>query len=474
MHIYTNRLKTYFQHRHPWPYINNTRYETPEQFAKAGFYNISTCRTKDRVQCYMCDLILDNWKPDQSPMERHSHGSTSCPNVVLNYPEGCTINSSAEIYSMAELDSELMASARLRTFTKNNVWPPSLHGGKKRRTRSVTKQQVYPLASEMAEAGFIFVPTQEKPDLSKCSYCGFYLYELGGNPDIWTQHRNQAPQCLFVQRYQAKANSFEHTITQEHYLSSERKKGAFGDILSSPKTVTESTVNTNPPTVVNGKHGKDEDEDGDAGDGVGTRSTFDDSIWDIASVQLKDTHHNLKAKQGRSTNTAPRITYSGKKRKRSAKILSTGPSNQASVLSPLNQSTNGSFKNQSKPKNQATAMEHDLTNPMDTSTPSKKPKETVVQLFARLQKRPNMSYTSEEKGKGRAIDLSRPLSTPTKESTSSTSKRLTKDSLRLSTRKKNLKASPVADTTKTIASSSSTSSSMTATSLNHQHLVQQV
>ncbi|CAO3597529.1 unnamed protein product [Absidia cylindrospora] len=312
----------------------------------------------------------------------------------------------------------------------------------------------------MAQAGFIFVPTQEQPDLSKCSYCGFYLYDLGGNPDIWTQHQNQAPQCLFVKRWQAQANSFEHPITQ----ASERKKGT----PPSPKSVTEPKAKTEPPPLTNGNHSKGEDDDG--GDGVCTQSTFDDSIWDIASVQ--------KAKRRRTTSTAPRITYSSKKRKRSTRILSPGLSNQASVLSSLNQSANGSLQSQSKPKNQATAMEHDLTR--DTS--AKKPKETAAQLFARLQKRPNASYTSEEKGKGRAIDISPPLATPSKESTSSTSKRLTKDSLRLSTSKKNLKTSPVTKTTKTIAassssvataSSSSTSLSITATSLYLQDLVQQ-
>lgn len=52
--------------------------------------------------------------------------------------------------------------------------------------------------SKMAEAGFYWSGTPTEPDSATCFACGKVLDGWEENDDPWDEHRQHAPQCVFV------------------------------------------------------------------------------------------------------------------------------------------------------------------------------------------------------------------------------------------------------------------------------------
>jgi hypothetical protein len=87
----------------------------------------------------MCDTTLADWKPGDSPLERHTRASTKCPLVLLGFPDDSTSS-----HALGE-NSGLMLKARLLTFTKHQFRPLSdtmdSMQQQRRTTRSSSKQR---------------------------------------------------------------------------------------------------------------------------------------------------------------------------------------------------------------------------------------------------------------------------------------------------------------------------------------------
>lgn len=46
--------------------------------AQAGFYLAGS----DRVACYLCSVVINNWKDGQDPLQRHREEFVECPLVI--------------------------------------------------------------------------------------------------------------------------------------------------------------------------------------------------------------------------------------------------------------------------------------------------------------------------------------------------------------------------------------------------------
>lgn len=66
-----------------WKQLTGFRNCTPENFAKAGFYNCSTKESRDNVKCFVCMKQLDGWEKEDDPWEEHKKRGQNCLFVQL-------------------------------------------------------------------------------------------------------------------------------------------------------------------------------------------------------------------------------------------------------------------------------------------------------------------------------------------------------------------------------------------------------
>ncbi|GAA5800769.1 hypothetical protein HPULCUR_006207 [Helicostylum pulchrum] len=103
-----------------WPYDINSKYAKTESFAQAGFYYIGRPNA-DSVRCFICDIELSDWKPNQSPFVRHGNESPHCAWKHLNFPDAQERPLPDPTDSPRSIK---MRSARLSTFRCHRYWPP--------------------------------------------------------------------------------------------------------------------------------------------------------------------------------------------------------------------------------------------------------------------------------------------------------------------------------------------------------------
>ncbi|KAI8089572.1 uncharacterized protein BX664DRAFT_386039 [Halteromyces radiatus] len=435
MNINTNRLNTFYHHNPPWPYVTNMNYHSPEEFANAGFYNVSTRRTTDRVQCYLCDVILDGWKQGQSPLARHALASATCPLVILNFPDALTTIPMHDNDSNTYPESAYMTNARLKTFTKHKAWPPVDSNQKQmQQTRISSRQRSYPPASKMAEAGFIFLPTETDPSRVKCPYCHSCLDNLTAASNPWTLHQRMKPDCIHVTR---RLSQSKKQSSSQKQISTPRNKNNKRSLASTTTTTASSTKENQTPAMETDNVNTEGNDDGDD---EGLKSRFDDSIWDIAKAHLNHNQPDLSVKRQRTSNTKLVVTYSRKERKKPTRVLppeltkskeiTRVTSSTTSTMASKGTLRHGTTSTYTTPSSTALSTTTSLTSGIPSV--SQQSEETPAQVLARLQKRPNISINSKDKGKGRATESLPSVSI----GTSSTMTKLGRNSLRLSTTKR--------------------------------------
>lgn len=72
-----DRLNTFTN----WPKYMRPR---PTELAKAGLYY---CGVGDKVQCPTCNIVLQEWEPNDDPFEDHLKYSPNCPYMECVYPK---------------------------------------------------------------------------------------------------------------------------------------------------------------------------------------------------------------------------------------------------------------------------------------------------------------------------------------------------------------------------------------------------
>ncbi|KAK2707697.1 hypothetical protein QYM36_015405, partial [Artemia franciscana] len=76
MALEANRLDSFFR----WPHMNY-RYALPEQMSQAGFFHQPTDPESDRALCFICNVCLVSWEPNDEPWSEHERHAQNCPYV---------------------------------------------------------------------------------------------------------------------------------------------------------------------------------------------------------------------------------------------------------------------------------------------------------------------------------------------------------------------------------------------------------
>uniref|UniRef100_A0A8C8TV27 RING-type E3 ubiquitin transferase n=1 Tax=Peromyscus maniculatus bairdii TaxID=230844 RepID=A0A8C8TV27_PERMB len=178
--------------------------------ARAGFYYTGV---NDKVKCFCCGLMLDNWKQGDSPVEKHRQLYPSCSFVHTLNP--------------ASLPSPTKSTAPVRSGFAQSLPPPERGGtysslsSNALRSRAVEDSpsrvspcshtmtteearlltyNTWPLSflspADLARAGFYYVGPGDRV---ACFACGGKLSNWEPKDDAMSEHRRHFPSCPFLE-----------------------------------------------------------------------------------------------------------------------------------------------------------------------------------------------------------------------------------------------------------------------------------
>ncbi|EGV95535.1 Baculoviral IAP repeat-containing protein 3 [Cricetulus griseus] len=185
--------------------------------ARAGFYYTGV---NDKVKCFCCGLMLDNWKQGDSPVEKHRQLYPSCSFVRTLNPAGSLETSpqppllSAEPSAVpslfASLENTGYFSGSYSSFPSDavnfraNQDCPTLrtspyHFAMNTEKARLLTYQTWPLSflspAELARAGFYYVGPGDRV---ACFACGGKLSNWEPKDDAMSEHRRHFPNCPFL------------------------------------------------------------------------------------------------------------------------------------------------------------------------------------------------------------------------------------------------------------------------------------
>ncbi|XP_038617699.1 baculoviral IAP repeat-containing protein 2-like [Tachyglossus aculeatus] len=198
--------------------------------ARAGFYYTGA---SDKVKCFSCGLMLDNWKPGDSAIEKHKQLYPSCSfiqNLLQTHNPGAssysafcspplgslsptaTISPSLEPsgYFSGSFSSFPLAPVTSRTIEDLSQLRPhvdnSAMSSEEARFRTF---QSWPLSflspSALAKAGFYYTGPGDRVT---CFTCGGKLSNWEPKDDAMSEHRRHFPGCPFLERQTRDASRF--------------------------------------------------------------------------------------------------------------------------------------------------------------------------------------------------------------------------------------------------------------------------
>ncbi|KAF2227559.1 hypothetical protein BDZ85DRAFT_254506 [Elsinoe ampelina] len=247
MRMYENRLATFSEHDHPAKKIQTSQgrgvakswpHETPtaKDLAFAGFYFAPTSNSEDNVKCFHCEVKLDGWEIDDSPLKEHIAHSAECAWAITT--------SVALDNEDRDPMSEKLLTARLETF--GSSWPYEKKRGWK------------PKSKKLAEAGWSMDPSLRAEDGTTCFYCQISLDGWEAKDDPIEEHRKRQDNCLFfdlLDRYAStrpkKGRSRNSTASKASRLSTQSIQSTFSEAPSfmslgdaAPSLELESSIGT--------------------------------------------------------------------------------------------------------------------------------------------------------------------------------------------------------------------------------------
>ncbi|XP_068936722.1 putative inhibitor of apoptosis isoform X2 [Petaurus breviceps papuanus] len=186
--------------------------------ARAGFYYTGV---NDRVKCFCCGLMLDNWKQGDSAIDKHKQLYPSCvfiQNLIaVNNLESssqsaffssgmnnvtCSLSPSSEQSgyfsgSYSSFPMELVTSRVVEDLSSLNT-SPYYYLMNTEEARFLT-YQTWPLTfmspSDLAKAGFYYIGPG---DAVACFACGGKLSNWEPKDDAMSEHRRHFPNCPFL------------------------------------------------------------------------------------------------------------------------------------------------------------------------------------------------------------------------------------------------------------------------------------
>ncbi|GAB1732941.1 hypothetical protein NU195Hw_g196t1 [Hortaea werneckii] len=179
-------------HTVEWPH------EQPsvEELARAGFFYRPVPDSPDNVQCFLCNVKLDGWEPEDDPVREHLAHSQPCAwalSLSVLRPEGTEMDPETR-----DPMSDEMVAARKGTFELGEGW---CHEGKRGWRCKVNK---------MVESGWAFDPSPDTEDGVTCFYCNLSLDGWEPKDDPFEEHKRRSPGCAFfalVEQYHGAAGA---------------------------------------------------------------------------------------------------------------------------------------------------------------------------------------------------------------------------------------------------------------------------
>ncbi|XP_049634516.1 baculoviral IAP repeat-containing protein 2 [Suncus etruscus] len=187
--------------------------------ARAGFYYTGVM---DKVKCFRCGLMLDNWKQGDNPVEKHKKLYPSC-GFIQNLVSDDTVGSSSKSvsspgrhsspHSLPSAASDLSGSFT-DSFSHLSLHPVHARGGEdfsptspKPYSYAMSTEEarfltyrMWPLTflspSELARAGFYYVGPGDRV---ACFACGGKLSNWEPKDDALSEHRRHFPDCPFLE-----------------------------------------------------------------------------------------------------------------------------------------------------------------------------------------------------------------------------------------------------------------------------------
>ncbi|KAJ6561078.1 hypothetical protein DFH09DRAFT_1279334 [Mycena vulgaris] len=187
MEVLQNRLDSFVKQKRgktlKWPHPK-TWLATPETLAEAGFYFDPSTDDPDNATCFMCNKQVTEWAEDDDPFDIHW---TKCAKVCAWANLRCGLRRDTDSegnYVFSDKSrlptSKAMEKARLETFTGQG-WKWKHDKNKKHGAT----------AKKMANAGFIFTPTEADDDTGTCLYCEIALGNWDEDDDPMKHHRDR-------------------------------------------------------------------------------------------------------------------------------------------------------------------------------------------------------------------------------------------------------------------------------------------
>ncbi|XP_053735640.1 E3 ubiquitin-protein ligase XIAP isoform X1 [Synchiropus splendidus] len=170
-----------------------------KRLAMAGFYFTGEA---DRVRCFSCKKIVENWCQDDAPVERHKEVSPTCkflscshrPEANMRSPDTMLTNGS----DYNEEAEDLQYRLRTGEVVDETTYPlaPHMQNEDTRLGTFTSWPSSAPVRPrDLAQAGFYYMGSRDRV---QCFCCGGMLggWETGDTP--WDEHRQHFPNCFFI------------------------------------------------------------------------------------------------------------------------------------------------------------------------------------------------------------------------------------------------------------------------------------
>ncbi|XP_008106262.1 baculoviral IAP repeat-containing protein 2 isoform X3 [Anolis carolinensis] len=208
--------------------------------ARAGFYYTGV---KDKVKCYSCGLMLDNWKKGDNPLDKHKQLYPSC-SVVQNLtslnnlgssfysafsPPSLSVghSSSHSPQQTPNLDQVGYFSGSFSSVPQelpkltegiSHVRPKVANSAMSSEEARLLTFKTWPLTflspSSLAKAGFYYIGPADKV---ACFVCGGHLGNWEPKDNAMSEHRRHFPTCPFVEQTQSQPGFTVSNLSMQTY-----------------------------------------------------------------------------------------------------------------------------------------------------------------------------------------------------------------------------------------------------------------
>ncbi|KAL7983288.1 hypothetical protein Chor_000164, partial [Crotalus horridus] len=223
--------------------------------ARAGFYYTGL---KDKVKCYNCGLMLDNWKKGDSALEKHKQLYPSCSFVqsltsvtnlgssfrsAFSPPAISGLTSSHSSMQALSLGQVGYYNGSFSSFPHNPVTSAAVEDLSHLRPKAFNPMmnteesrlltfKTWPLTflspTSLAKAGFYYVGPSDKV---ACFACGGQLSNWEPKDNAISEHQRHFPNCPFVEQIQNSSNLTGFNLGMQNYI------GRFRTFKNWPVTV---------------------------------------------------------------------------------------------------------------------------------------------------------------------------------------------------------------------------------------------